>query len=394
MTKAIALPIWVLLIQLLYRNNSREPESTLVCDDYFINRAKKSYAIILLLLPFFFAAFRVEFADTESYIHTFNSISDYSSLTAFANSYGKCELFYGIEYYFYKYISQDAQFFLFLVALLQSVLFIRTIRRFSEDFGMSAYVFVCNAMVFNWMCNGIRQFIVVAILFSLVDTVLKGKWYIFLPIVVFLTGLSPFYKMLGIEGRPIWFLCGIHESAIIVLPIYFIVRGKALTKKVWILLGVLLVLTALGLLDSFLDTSTENTMYANEMDHVHADDGTNPIRVLVSSIPVLLVLYKRRNIINSELPSIISLSINMSFVSSTLYIASIFTSGIFVGRLPAYCEVYNLILLPWLIINFHPHDRRIISPLLYALYLVYFIYQVLIVWGDNQFIIQIFGTQF
>lgn len=393
MTKAIALPIWVVLIKLIFNHNELEHKSSLVCDDYFVYRAKKSYAFMMLLLPFIFAAFRVEFADTKSYILTFESIGDYSSVEDFIAVREKCELFYGLEYYFYQYITHDPQVFLFTIALLQSILFISTIRRFSEDFGMSTYVFVCNAMVFNWMCNGIRQFIVVAILFSLIDTVIKGKWYIFLPVVLIMSGLTPFTNMFHM-AKPHWILCGIHQSAIIVIPAYFIVRGKALTKKVWMLLAVLLILTALGLLDSFLDSSTENTMYAEEMDYVHADDGTNPIRVLVCSIPVLLVLFKRREIVNSELPDVISLAINMSFVSSTFYIASMFTSGIFVGRLPAYFEVYNLILIPWLVNNLGMNERKIIKPLLYILYLVYFYYQVFIAWGDNKFVMQMFGNEF
>ena len=393
MTKAIALPIWVLLIQLLFIHRELEPESRLVCDNYYIFIAKKIYSYLLFALPFVFVAFRISFGDTWSYINTFELIDTKESLDSFLDTREKCELFYALEYYFKKYISQEPSTFIFTIAFLQSVLLIYTLRRYSEDIGMSIYIFVSSAMVLSWMGNGIRQYIVVAILFALTECILKNKWYIYIPITLILSGITPIFTHLGLE-HPHWFFCGIHQSAIIVVPIFFIVRGKALSKKVWILLGVLLFLAAVGLLDSFLDTSTQDTMYADEMEYIHSDEGTNPIRVIVSAVPVLLVLIRRRDIFDSDIPSIINISINMSFVSFTLYVASMFTSGIFVGRLPAYCELYNLILFPWIIKSFHPKDQRIIKPSLYIFYFIFLLYQIFVAWEDEVLQVKIFDSIF
>ena len=148
-----------------------------------------------------------------------------------------------------------------------------------------------------------------------------------------LAGITPFYKFMG-WGTPPWLLCGIHQSALIVVPIYFFVRGKALTKKVWLLLIVLLVLATTGLLDSFLESSTQNTMYAKDLTYVENTEGASPIRFFVSLVPIVLVFIKRKELLTDDTPAIINISVNMSFVSSTLYLASVFTSGIFVGRLP------------------------------------------------------------
>ena len=41
----------------------------------------------------------------------------------------------------------------------------------------------------------------------------------------------------------------------------------------------------------------------------------------------------------------------MSVVCAGIYFLGIFTSGILVGRLPIYFEIYNLILLPFLLKN-------------------------------------------
>ena len=79
-------------------------------------------------------------------------------------------------------------------------------------------------MFFSWMCNGIRQFLVVTILFALTKHLINGKWYIYIPVVLILSGITPIFKLFG-WGTPPWFLCGIHQSALIMVPIYFIVRG-------------------------------------------------------------------------------------------------------------------------------------------------------------------------
>lgn len=37
----------------------------------------------------------------------------------------------------------------------------------------------------------------------------------------------------------------------------------------------------------------------------------------------------------------------MSIVSAGIYLVSMFTSGIYIGRLPIYCSLYSYVLLPW-----------------------------------------------
>ena len=208
-----------------------------------------------------------------------------------------------------------------------------------------------------------------------------------------LGGVKPFFSILG-WGTPFWLFCGIHQSSLIVIPIYFIVRGRALTKKVWFLLVALLLITALGLLDLVLETSTENTMYAKDLTYISEDSGANPIRFLVSLVPVVLVLIRQKTIVTSKTPALIHLSVNMSFVSSVLYLASVFTSGIYLGRLPIYCELYNLILIPWLINHTYEKDKRTILILLYALYLIYYIYQLFFAWKNILYTVSIFGLEF
>ena len=393
MAKGLIILLWVFLISMLFQNTFLEAEATPISENYSIKRARRGYAILLFLLPLIFVAFRTEFGDTGAYYWGFQHIKIDKGLSSYLAERGKDELFYALVFYFKKYVSSDPQVFLGTLALIESILMIHTLRKYSENLGMSIYIFVSSAMLFNWMCNGIRQFLTVTILFTLVDLILKKKWYIFIPVVLLMGGVKPIFNMFH-WGTPFWLFCGIHQSSLIMIPIYFIVRGKALSKKVWVLLIALLVVAALGMLDSFLETSTENTMYANELTIITNDKGAHPIRFFVSLVPIVLVLIKRNEIVTDSTPPIMNLAVNMSFVTSTLYLASVFTSGTFIGRLPVYCELYNLILIPWLINHLYEKDKKILAPSLYGLYLLYYLYQIFISWDGYVYTIKLFGYTF
>ena len=391
MYKCIFIILWVLLIGVFFKKSGYETTESLVSDKYSIYRSGRLYAFILFLVPFIFVAFRVTFIDTESYIRQFIGMStefkDFDKEISYKDG---SELYYAIEFFFKKYISDNPQAFLFSIALLQSVLVISTLRRYSEDLGMSVYVFVASALLLNWMCNGMRQFIVVSIMFSLTHLLLNRKFFAYLLVLLFLIGIAPISNIFGYDISW-WLLGGVHQSAIILIPICFIAQGKALTKKTWVLLATLLFLIAFGLLDSFIEGSTKSTMYAEDMSYVRETAGTNPVRFLVSAIPTVMVLIKKNEIVTDETPAIINLSINMSFISSVIYLSSVFSSGIYIGRLPIYCEIYNLILIPWLINHPYAKHKNILSAGLYIFYFLYFLYQTLLVWGSYPYIIDIFG---
>ena len=111
------------------------------------------------------------------------------------------------------------------------------------------------------------------------------------------------------------------------------------------------------------------------------DDGTNPLRVLLYSIPAILA-FMGRDRIRKENDSLINLCTNMSIVTMGLYVVSMFTSGIFLGRLPIYASLYSYILLPWEIRHlFALQSRRIVLLGLLGMYLLFYYYQMHFTWG-------------
>ena len=66
------------------------------------------------------------------------------------------------------------------------------------------------------------------------------------------------------------------------------------------------------------------------------------------AVPPVIAFWGRK-ILERKENAFINICINMSVICAGIYFLGIFTSGILVGRLPIYFEIYNMILLPYLL---------------------------------------------
>ena len=168
------------------------------------------------------------------------------------------------------------------------------------------------------------------------------------------------------------------------IPIIFIVQGKAWNKRTMVfIVGIIVILLFIGEFTSWLDTALSDTQYKNVVKDYTAweDDGTNPLRVLVYSIPAIISFGARKIIRQSE-DKVINIATNMSIISAGIYVVSMFTSGIFIGRLPIYCSLFSYLLLPWELKNvFKETMRQHITFAMIVLYLVFYFYQMHIVYS-------------
>ena len=100
--------------------------------------------------------------------------------------------------------------------------------------------------------------------------------------------------------------------------------------------------------------------------------------MLVYSIPTILSLFCRKKIAKSG-DRVIQIACNMGIISTALYLVSMVTSGIFMGRLPIYCSLYaNGILLPW---EFKYVFGKNMKTLSIVCFLMFYYIQMHFVWG-------------
>lgn len=324
--------------------------------------------VLIIAIPMiYFAGTRtmtlLNFGDTLAYLSGFNYAP--TSLTTLINSFTEDSKDIGFSVFttvIKSIIGNKECVYFTLIAAICIICVLYTYKRFSCNFIISVFLFVASGDYLQWTYNGIRQFIPVAILFACAGLIIKKKY---VPLIFLILLLST-----------------IHATAILMLPMIFIVQGKAWNKKT--LLFAITIIFAIAFVDQFTDLITnfmESTQYSNEVDQYLSTEGTSVQRILVYSVPALLSLvFKRR--IDLANDSIINLSSNMCLITAFAYILSGFTSGLFLGRIPIYFSLYNYILIPWLIEkNFTKNSVRIIYITLIALYMAFYYYQVHITWG-------------
>lgn len=324
-------------------------------------------AALILVLPYIiWAGFRSDiYGDTGSYREMFlNAPDTISGWASFMDGITKDKGFYFLSIVIKWLLNSDVAYFM-IIAAFQIICVAVIYRKYSCNYWLSIFIFIASTDYLSWVHNGMRQFVAVTMIFVATGLLLKKK-YISMILIILLASTM-------------------HGSALLMLPIIFIIQGKAWNKKT--LLCILASMAALVFVDQFtniLDTLLADTQYTNVVSdwQMWQDDGTNPIRVLLYAVPTILSLIGLKWIRKEDNP-VINMAVNASIISTGLYIISMGTSGIFMGRLPIYVSMYATgILLPWEIKNiFTKRSQMLVNIIAVVLYVIYYYYQMHFTWG-------------
>lgn len=356
---------WVIFFGILAQASARR-----VCvgeylgEEVYEARVHLFMAVVTFAVIVFFAGMRTTVGDTTAYIKMFKDYPLFQNAhdIIFENS-AREPGFRLFSILIKTFISNNYNVWLSIIAVISGICVMYPLYKYSCNFGVSAFLFMASCQ-FSWMFNGMRQFLVAAIMFSCTEFILKNKTLFYIIIVCILST--------------------IHKSAFILIPMYFIAQGEPWNKRTMLFIGcIVLAMLFTSKFTNLLTDVVEQTDYASSVNEFKAtDDGTSSIRILVESIPIIMAFFYR-NKIKDKLTPIIKLSINMSLIASGLYIISkIASSGILLGRLPIYFSMYNLILLPWLLNNiFEKKEKNLIYYIMILCYFTFFYYQMIVTWG-------------
>lgn len=322
-------------------------------------------AVVAFLPVFLMAAYRGDVGDTPAYRMMYQELpTSLGGLMELMPTVTKDKGFTLLGGLIKILLGGSPRGYLFLLALFQSAVLVTVYRKYSCQYLLSVFLFVASTDYLSWMFNGLRQFVAVTLIFLATPLMLKKQWVGVIAVILLASTM--------------------HQSALLMLPIVFLVQGRAWNR--WSVLFLMLTLVAVLFVDRFtdvLDNMMQETQYANMVTDwtEWGDDGTNGLRVLVYAVPTVLSLVGLRYI-RAENDPVINLCTNMSIVSTGLYIISMFTSGIFIGRLPIYASLYNYILLPWEIDHmFEEKSQKLVAGVMVGCYLVFCWYQVSVTWG-------------
>ena len=328
-------------------------------------RYRLGFALLVFAPIIWMAGTRSFVGDTGMYYEVFSAIpSNISGLPAYFLENTKDTGFYVFTALIKIFIGNSFTIYLMIIALVQGVAIVLVYRKYSVSYIFSIFLFVISTDYVAWMYNGMRQFVAVVLIFA-ATTLMINKKYVPLVLIIL-------------------FASTMHMSALIMIPLVFIAQGEAWNKKTLTFIALaLLAILFVGEFTDLLDVALEETQYKNVISDytMWEDDGTNPLRVLIYSVPAILAFLGRKIIRKVDDP-LINFCTNMSIISAGLYLISMVTSGIYMGRLPIYASLYGYILLPWEIENIFKHDsRKIVYAVIIGYYFLFYYFQMHFAWG-------------
>lgn len=321
---------------------------------------------VFLVLPYIlWAGFRTNFGDSLAYKKMFNDVpSSLGQIGEYFSHNSKDQGFSVLMVILKSIFGNSTLMFFLIIAIFQMVCLVYVYRKYSSNYWISIFLFIASTDYLSWMHNGIRQFIAATAIFACFGLMVKKKY---IPLICI-----------------ILLMATIHGSALIMIPIVFIIQGKAWNKKTIIfILAIIVAILFIDQLTPVLNDVLVDTQYNDLVtnDLWATDNGTNILRILVYSMPAILSLLGKKYVDKVNDP-VLNLSVNCSIVTAAIYALSAVSSGIYIGRLPIYTSLMSYIAMPWLIESiFTKESERIVKLLLVLGYLAFFYFQMHFTWA-------------
>ncbi|MFK4425315.1 MULTISPECIES: EpsG family protein [Bacillus] len=296
------------------------------------------------------SGFRNNIGDTYFYMHAFK-VTDFN----WGYIQNSKDVGFSILQMILKVYTDDPQVLIFITALITNILIVAVLYKYSRMIELSLYVYIASGMYLVSM-NGVRQYLTAAIIFTATKYILDGNWKKYFLIVLF---ASTF-----------------HQSALVLIPIYFVVRRKAWSTITFILLflAVLIVIGFNQFAEAFFATIGD-TQYGHYKDF--QEGGANILRVAVEATPLILAFIGRHKL--RELFPKSDYIVNMALLGLVFMIIS--TQNWIFARFSIYFGLYQLILISWVIKVFIEKDQKLIYYAVILCYFIYFVYEHVITLG-------------
>lgn len=295
-------------------------------------------AIIIIL----FSGLRSGIGDTYFYEHTFNQLVQNPGFANMDRDPGFVVLNLIIIQF-----TENPQVLLFVCALITNAINIFVINKYRSSIELSIFMYITAGYLTTSM-NGIRQCLAASLVFLCTPLLLKRKT---IPYIVCMVIIST-----------------IHQSALFMIPIYFIAGMKTWTKEFY----AFIILACIGILaynklSPYIFGALQNTQYGDYAEF--QEGGSTFTRVVVNMAPIILAYYKRD-------------ALKEKFPGSDIFINIALLNCVFVGfgmwnwifnRFSLYLQLYNFILLPFIISEcLEGKEKRLVYFLFITCYLFFF----------------------
>lgn len=310
---------------------------------------------IAVILPIIFytvfVALRKTIGDTYFYMHSFNLMPDYNPV--------EIEYFFTGMFGFFQNIirnmTDDPQWLIAFAAVFSIPVPLIILYKYCPRFEMAIFMFVAFSYLGGAM-NGMRQYMAASI-------VILGTRYLFSE------RKTDFIKYAVL----VLLAYCMHNSAIIMLPIYFVVRRKAwkATSYLMVVGSMVAVVIFDAILPQFL-SALEQTSYSNYSENgwftSGTEGGSSLIRVMFIVYPLIVAYLNKERL--KMLGRVGDILVNIAFLEVAIFTISIY-NWIF-SRLAIYLAIYFIIFTVW-VVNYavKPKDRSLYVMMTILIYFFY-----------------------
>lgn len=332
----------------------------------FTGRVTKGFAIFSVIPLIYWATYRYEyFGDTKAYMKMFYSLPvNIGDAITYIRDCDKDPGFYIVSIIIKMLIGGNVRLYLCIIAAFQLIILALVMQKYSESFITGIFIFIASTDYLSWAFNGIRQFSAVVITFAACSSLFEKKYIKY----CLLIALASVF----------------HLSALMMIPIGLVALSRPWQIRTFlIIIALAFVLIYVGNVTDWLDDTLQGTQYENVVMEweMGKDNGTNPFRVLVYSVPAILSFVGLRYIREAD-DRVINIICNFSIIAEFIYLISMFTSGIFIGRLPIYCSLYGMeILLSWETKHlFSDNSSKIVNIIMVFAFALFYYFQIHSTW--------------
>lgn len=262
----------------------------------------------------------------------------------------------------FKYLNLIIPNFYMLIAIVSLFYMISIYKLITNNIKIKHYWYsvlflLINPYLFLVHLSGIRQTIAICFVTFAILALLNRKLFLYFMLIILAAGF--------------------HQSAIILLPLYFIINNKKLTKiQITSVFSILVLLLATPLLDIILIKAFE---YFPEYQHYYEQELQNSLRsTLITGFFVLFILFNINKLEGSKI-----IYAKLSLIGTIISLLAFKVSMI--SRVGMYFEIFLILTLPHILLKIKTKAYRILLfTIIVLIYLLrYFSFFNNPMWGEH-----------
>ena len=303
------------------------------------------YSALVALILILVSGLRHGIGDTASYKYSYALLVQDTSLFKFDGDFAL-----NLLSLFLMQLSTNPQILIFAVALITNLINIIMFNKYRSALELQVYMYITSGY-YTVTMNGIRQCLAASLLLACTQLLINGNFKIYCICVIL---ISTF-----------------HQSALMLIPLYFVVRQKAWSKQMAIFIGIAVVsVLAYDIVSPLIFKALQATSYSEYSDYNAG--GSSIMRTMVNLVPVVLAYVKRKELKKVWPES--NIFVNLAIIN-VIFVAFGMFNWIF-NRFTLYTQLYNFILVPYIIKNcFKGKERRVLYLIFMLCYFIFFYYE-------------------